>query len=613
MPFLIAKRLTGFLTVAGDKMEKSMEKRPTTPPLINFGTTEPTIKDEDEKIRPAPEYSDGLSIMWPQSADLIDSSDGTQNYLKRLKIKSLPKNYKVVVSHALANRRDKYLLGHPSGKRYRSPNEFQPHLEYLYKVSNDPENPIQCKCCLCSSTKASSKSSVESNKRKSDLFSDLYKKKSFITYMGASLPSENPQDMDDAKRRKLDDKTKVVNAFLPDEVKAHYSTVTCHTPFRPLQLCWMDVDAKSNIAKQIDHDVLVHRSRQSKLWNSTFNKNEICSDSDSEMSSEEPWDYEDSECLKKLSKNRRHRRVPKWPVIIMGRYSQDFSPENSLSDYPVETEGDSFYTVVKLPLTRYFRQLYMLCEGADLDDENTTTGINMRSSDFLEFLVERSIENFCEYKNNPVVTSPCFLDLPNHIKTTPDLWCQHLQPFVHRVPHSQLHFWRSFVFSETNACSVFNSALIQAIAIDSSWETLNLQDASGQHEYALRLGSEILEISEKVFVTGIYKHSAGWVQTFSLEKANTEQVVKAVVPRRVVDFVVDCDSVSVSVLPDVQGITYEAYRIYYEEFLKKLPQKPYSIDLEKVLLSRYPPTFHVSDFISYHKSRRKSIVSIVLC
>ncbi|RPB04345.1 hypothetical protein L873DRAFT_1666471 [Choiromyces venosus 120613-1] len=50
-------------------------------------------------------------------------------------------------------RSDTYLYGHPSGKRYRSPAEYFPHIAHLSRFSankNPDEKEKSCQCCLCS-------------------------------------------------------------------------------------------------------------------------------------------------------------------------------------------------------------------------------------------------------------------------------------------------------------------------------------------------------------------------------------------------------------------------------------------------------------------------------
>ncbi len=58
-------------------------------------------------------------------------------------------------SHAAAGhqRSDVYLYGHPGGKtkRFRSPDEFLPHLYWL--VSDKAGNPENCKCKRCGNQK----------------------------------------------------------------------------------------------------------------------------------------------------------------------------------------------------------------------------------------------------------------------------------------------------------------------------------------------------------------------------------------------------------------------------------------------------------------------------
>ena len=47
------------------------------------------------------------------------------------------------------SRHDYYLYGHISGRRYRSPAEFLPHLYYLMNSTKETANQFGCRCQLC--------------------------------------------------------------------------------------------------------------------------------------------------------------------------------------------------------------------------------------------------------------------------------------------------------------------------------------------------------------------------------------------------------------------------------------------------------------------------------
>ncbi|KAJ3031057.1 UNVERIFIED_CONTAM: hypothetical protein HDU68_006645 [Siphonaria sp. JEL0065] len=90
--------------------------------------------------------SDGVNTPLPKGADWsFAPAESVKVWIKNLGIVMLPTNYSLMQQQRpTGNRADKYLYGHPSGSRFRSPNEFMPHLEWL---KNNQTHPCTCKLC----------------------------------------------------------------------------------------------------------------------------------------------------------------------------------------------------------------------------------------------------------------------------------------------------------------------------------------------------------------------------------------------------------------------------------------------------------------------------------
>jgi Transcription-silencing protein, cryptic loci regulator Clr2 len=69
---------------------------------------------------------------------------------------SLWKQTKDNASTQRDNRQDYYLYGHGSGKRFRSPNQFLPHLLWLAKEANG-----DCPCEICSGVERKEKKDLK--------------------------------------------------------------------------------------------------------------------------------------------------------------------------------------------------------------------------------------------------------------------------------------------------------------------------------------------------------------------------------------------------------------------------------------------------------------------
>ncbi|KAJ3201921.1 hypothetical protein HDU82_007732 [Entophlyctis luteolus] len=113
-----------------------------------------------EAERHPPLFSDGVESTHPSNLSKsvvfcdYDSSDEDAALLGASWLAKLglyfgwPDGYRLVsiaTAPATGVRWDAYLFGHISGKRFRSPNEFLPHLHWL--CNGDPKQPCLCKIC----------------------------------------------------------------------------------------------------------------------------------------------------------------------------------------------------------------------------------------------------------------------------------------------------------------------------------------------------------------------------------------------------------------------------------------------------------------------------------
>ncbi|KAA8893865.1 hypothetical protein FN846DRAFT_754278, partial [Sphaerosporella brunnea] len=73
-----------------------------------------------------------------------------------------------------AKRTDTYLFGHPSGGRFRSTNEFIPHLIHLFAIDPANQSPLVeshkiCPCCLCKTGAKESRTPARTPSRVADI------------------------------------------------------------------------------------------------------------------------------------------------------------------------------------------------------------------------------------------------------------------------------------------------------------------------------------------------------------------------------------------------------------------------------------------------------------
>ncbi|KAJ3087305.1 hypothetical protein HK102_011390 [Quaeritorhiza haematococci] len=122
-------------------------------PLTDFGDEMDSDSDSETEQR-----KDGDPSLHPEPSETVVAMEGPKSaairiWLPRLGIQNFPAGYKLFTFLGLhygkgaveVNRRDHYLYGHPSGQRFRSPNEFRPHLRYLCEGNRE----AKCGCDLC--------------------------------------------------------------------------------------------------------------------------------------------------------------------------------------------------------------------------------------------------------------------------------------------------------------------------------------------------------------------------------------------------------------------------------------------------------------------------------
>ncbi|KAI9352598.1 hypothetical protein BDR26DRAFT_195342 [Obelidium mucronatum] len=89
----------------------------------------------------------------------IPSDASLKTWTLKLGVDSLPAGYTLMQQQRPSGQFDKYLYGHPSGGRFRSPAEFLPH--WLFLKSNQLEPPCECKLCKTGKSKSVTASSLK--------------------------------------------------------------------------------------------------------------------------------------------------------------------------------------------------------------------------------------------------------------------------------------------------------------------------------------------------------------------------------------------------------------------------------------------------------------------
>ncbi|KAI8830512.1 hypothetical protein BJ741DRAFT_619694 [Chytriomyces cf. hyalinus JEL632] len=135
--------ISRFLTDANKKIPMVLPRREAC--------TSPRFSDGDSKKCPQEEPGNVVICRLPNEGVVtnLEAASLAAAWCAKLGLdRGWPKNYTLVsmCTRPLSGLRwDAYLFGHPSGRKYRSPNEFLPHLEWL--CSSDPMVPCICKIC----------------------------------------------------------------------------------------------------------------------------------------------------------------------------------------------------------------------------------------------------------------------------------------------------------------------------------------------------------------------------------------------------------------------------------------------------------------------------------
>ncbi|KAJ3360889.1 hypothetical protein GGF32_007933 [Allomyces javanicus] len=248
--------------------------------------------------------------------------------------------------------------------------------------------------------------------------------------------------------------------------------------FSLMQVCWMTLTKDE--AREIDEEIMRDRKAQNQPWNDIVRKDpdaDLPSDCDSDVDAANPEPWRDP----KTGTARRHRRSHMWPVMVLSIYRPDFDPHEDelFMDSERVNEVDAVdpatleYTVVKLPLTWYWRHLFALTEGLedDADPRHFTT------SRFYRFLVETAWQDFKDTDQLGGTldrTAPPMLDVP--YEHHPPLRPIHQAPFLHRVAASRLQHFRTLKERPSRAAPLWSSAVMQAIALDASWEVIEFDE-----------------------------------------------------------------------------------------------------------------------------------------
>ncbi|KAJ3371586.1 hypothetical protein GGF31_003195 [Allomyces arbusculus] len=248
--------------------------------------------------------------------------------------------------------------------------------------------------------------------------------------------------------------------------------------FSLMQVCWMTLTKDE--AREIDEEIMRDRKAQNQPWNDIVRKDpdaDLPSDCDSDVDAANPEPWRDP----KTGATRRHRRSHMWPVMVLSIYRPGFDPHEDelFMDSERVNEVDAVdpstleYTVVKLPLTWYWRHLFALTEGLedDADPRYFTT------SRFYRFLVETAWQDFKDTDQLGGAldrTAPPMLDVP--YEHHPPLRPIHQAPFLHRVAASRLQHFRTLKERPSRAAPLWSSAVMQAIALDASWEVIEFDE-----------------------------------------------------------------------------------------------------------------------------------------
>jgi hypothetical protein len=256
------------------------------------------------------------------------------------------------------------------------------------------------------------------------------------------------------------------------------------------------------------------------------------SDSESEFSEGDERIWEQSATKLGLVGIRRHRTSRLWPAMVLAKYTTGPSATFScLSKEIPEVERTVQYSLLKLPITRYYRQLFTLARLGKVDgteDADKFTGISTASL-FLFFVGLAKQHMVATESRNTRWPMPSHMS--NHVRGAPSLHPPHSTPFLHRIPASRLLHWQEVPEYEQRASSLFTSACIQGIAFDSSWEALTIPNGRSfldlctttwgnpQSSSFLPKGMSCVRVGSEVFCPGDFI----WISPRSAESMTSEK------------------------------------------------------------------------------------------
>ncbi|KAI9188193.1 hypothetical protein H9P43_002584 [Blastocladiella emersonii ATCC 22665] len=319
-----------------------------------------------------------------------------------------------------------------------------------------------------------------------------------------------------------------------------------------MQVCWLDTAPDE--AVQIDAEILYERQRQRAAWNTQVLQNpdaDLNSSSDSEFGEDDElaWPARAADPPHRLVGRRRHRATREWPVLVLAAYSAESTGRDvrdacrsAQPGHPVRKEittpdAQRQFTVLKLPLSRYYRHLYFMTRpngGSTAERLAASATDPLDTETLFRFLVDLAETSWAEQfpgtyprehagaplpvdltpLTSPVsptlptpagprptsaalLAEPWLPPVPGHVPGLAPLVPPHCQPFIHRVPLDRLRAWRTVEHPPVRAAPLYTSAVLQAMALDASWEYLPQSETA-------RLGTEMLALGARVWI-----HSVG--------------------------------------------------------------------------------------------------------
>ncbi|KAI8835471.1 hypothetical protein BJ741DRAFT_608069 [Chytriomyces cf. hyalinus JEL632] len=105
-------------------------------------------------------YSDAVPFTQPEGMSPV-GADAIAAFLARAGLTTMPEGYVLLMHRRSDGQSDKYLVGHYSGKRFRSAKEFAPHAAFLL-AGGLPAGAV-CECRYCDSTASKRRASMASD------------------------------------------------------------------------------------------------------------------------------------------------------------------------------------------------------------------------------------------------------------------------------------------------------------------------------------------------------------------------------------------------------------------------------------------------------------------